>query len=117
GGEETLLSTSRTCPKCGTGVPELDPRWFSFNTKQGRCEPCEGTGVEGGPEALAEADETIEACRACGGSRLSPLPRSVRLAGERYHEVSSRSVSDAVQWAKKLRFEGDRATIADAPHR
>ena len=50
--EEELLSTARACPQCGTGVPELDPRWFSFNTKQGQCEACEGTGVEGGPEAL-----------------------------------------------------------------
>ena len=33
-GEEQLLSTARACPACGTGVPELDPRWFSFNTKQ-----------------------------------------------------------------------------------
>ncbi len=49
-GTEDLISTTRTCPRCGVGVPEIDPRWFSFNTKQGRCEPCEGTGVEGGAE-------------------------------------------------------------------
>ncbi|MEO7329800.1 MAG: excinuclease ABC subunit A, partial [Minicystis sp.] len=116
GGEETLLSTSRTCPRCGTGVPELDPRWFSFNTKQGRCEACEGSGVEGGPEALA-TEEKPSACEACDGSRLSPLPRAVRLAGERYHQVSGRSVSDALGWAKKLRFSGDQATIAKAPLR
>jgi excinuclease ABC subunit A len=112
-GEPALLSTTRTCPRCGTGVPELDPRWFSFNTKQGRCEACEGAGVEGGPEALYE--EHPEPCEACGGSRLSPLPRAVRLAGERYHEVVGRSVADAAAWARKLRFEGDRKRIADAP--
>ncbi|MFO0755213.1 MAG: ATP-binding cassette domain-containing protein [Byssovorax sp.] len=116
GGEETLLSTSRTCPRCGTGVPELDPRWFSFNTKQGRCEACEGAGVEGGVAALAE-EEAPEPCDACGGSRLSPLPRAVRLAGDRYHEVSGRSVADAHRWAQKLRFSGDQAVIAEAPLR
>ncbi len=116
GGAETLLSTSRTCPRCGTGVPELDPRWFSFNTKQGRCEACEGSGVEGGPEALA-TEEAPGPCEACEGARLSPLPRAVRLAGERYHQVSGRSVSDALKWAKKLRFSGDQATIATAPLR
>ena len=113
---DALHSTSRNCPQCGTGVPELDPRWFSFNTKQGRCESCEGAGVEGGPAALLE-EERPRPCRACEGSRLSPLPRAVRLAGERYHEVTSRSVADAAVWAKKLRFEGDRALIADAPLR
>ena len=115
GGEE-LYSTTRTCASCGTGVPELDPRWFSFNTKQGRCEECEGAGVLGGAEALDEGGPT-EPCPACSGSRLSPLPRAVRLAGQRYHEVCARSIRDAVQWARTLRFEGDRLRIAEAPHR
>jgi excinuclease ABC subunit A len=114
-GREELLSTTRTCPRCGAGVPELDPRWFSFNTKQGRCDSCEGTGAEGGPEAVAEGPTTP--CRACGGSRLSPLPRSVRLNGERYHEVCGRSIGDAARWARGLAFEGDRARIAEAPQR
>jgi excinuclease ABC subunit A len=113
---ETLFSTSRTCPSCGTSVPELDPRWFSFNTKQGRCEACEGAGVEGGPDALVEAERPAP-CEACGGSRLSPQPRAVRLAGDRYHEVMRRPVSGVAAWAKKLRFAGDRALIADAPLR
>src|SRR5690606_14920826 len=36
--DESFFSTRRSCPRCHTAVPELDPRWFSFNTKQGRCE-------------------------------------------------------------------------------
>ncbi|MEZ4311347.1 MAG: ATP-binding cassette domain-containing protein, partial [Polyangiaceae bacterium] len=113
--EEELISTTRTCPRCGTGVPELDPRWFSFNTKQGRCDACEGSGIDGGSEG--EHDEAAAPCRACGGSRLSPLPRAVRLASERYHEVSGRSVADAASWARELSFSGNAALIADAPHR
>ena len=116
-GTEVLRSTSRTCPRCGTSVPELDPRWFSFNTKQGRCERCEGAGVEGGIEALGEEGPPPKPCKACEGSRLSPLPRAVRLAGERYHEASARSVAEAAKWARKLSFTGDRATVAAAPHK
>jgi excinuclease ABC subunit A len=44
GKTELLLSTRRACPKCGTGYPELDPRFFSFNTRQGACATCEGQG-------------------------------------------------------------------------
>lgn len=114
-GNEEFISTTRTCPRCGIGVPEVDPRWFSFNTKQGRCEACEGTGVEGG---TADADELgVQPCSSCGGTRLAPVPRAVRLAGERYSEALARSVSAATRWAKTLTFEGDRALIADAPHR
>jgi excinuclease ABC subunit A len=115
GAEPELFSTERTCTLCGTGVPELDPRFFSFNTKQGQCASCEGSGVEGGPAALAEEGAEPGPCRTCDGSRLSPLPRGVRLAGARYHELTGRSVKDAVEVAKTLRFTGKKATIAEAP--
>ena len=96
-GTEELISTTRTCPRCGVGVPEIDPRWFSFNTKQGRCEACEGTGVEGGTENAEELGSSP--CTSCGGTRLAPVPRSVRLAKERYPEATARSVSAAARWA------------------
>jgi excinuclease ABC subunit A len=116
---EQMLSTARACPECGTGVPDLDPRWFSFNTKQGRCEACEGTGVEGGPAALEEdADRggARQACLACGASRLSAVPRGVRLFGERYAETTRQSVSRALERAKTWRFAGKELAIASAPH-
>jgi excinuclease ABC subunit A len=114
-GAEELFSTTRTCGSCGASVPELDPRWFSVNTKQGRCEPCEGTGVLGGAAAL-ESEEAPEVCSSCHGARLAPVPRAVRLAGERYHEVVGRSVEDALVWARGLSFRGDARAIAEAPH-
>ena len=115
-GRERMLSTARTCPRCATGVPDLDPRWFSFNTKQGQCEACLGTGVEGGPEALEEEGEH-EACEACGGSRLSAVPRGVRLFGETYAATTARSVSGALLRARAWAFDGQDAEIAVAPLR
>ncbi len=111
GTKETLLSSERTCPTCGFSVPELDPRWFSFNTKQGRCEACEGTGIQGGPEALAEGH--TERCETCEGSRLEPIPRAVRLEGARYHEVVQRSVSSTLARVREWKFKGDRALIGE----
>lgn len=114
---ERIVSTARTCSNCGTAVPELDPRWFSFNTKQGQCESCEGTGVKGGPSAMHEAHEsgspTVK-CPACNGSRLAKVPRSVRLQGEQYAQFTARSVSSALASARKWRFSGRSAEIAKA---
>ncbi len=93
---ELTFSTRRACPKCGTGVPELDPRWFSFNTKQGQCETCEGTGVSGPIEEDESADPTQDPCKACGGSRLGPVPRRVRLDGETYASLTHRAIDDAI---------------------
>ena len=59
-GADRALSSTRICTTCGTGIGELDPRFFSFNTKQGKCERCDGSGVEPGhdeAEARAAAAE------------------------------------------------------------
>ncbi|HEY2512094.1 MAG TPA: excinuclease ABC subunit UvrA [Polyangiaceae bacterium] len=111
---EEVLSTARACPKCGAGVPELDPRWFSFNTKQGQCEACQGSGIEGGPEAAAEGHG--EPCEACSGTRLSAVPRKVRVDDETYAEFTGRDVSSALERARAWKFQGPAAEIAKAPH-
>ncbi len=111
---ERLVSTARACPACGTGVPELDPRWFSFNTKQGQCEACEGSGVRGGPVA-AEAGET-KRCPACAGTRLALVPRKVQLFGSTYSEATALDVSAAHALVSSWRFHGKAALIGAAPH-
>src|SRR6476646_8270571 len=43
-GEERLYSQNLACTKCGTSVPQLEPRSFSFNSPYGACETCTGLG-------------------------------------------------------------------------
>ena len=43
-GEERLYSRKLACVECGTSVPELEPRSFSFNSPYGACETCSGLG-------------------------------------------------------------------------
>jgi len=111
GDEESLCSAARSCPACGFSVPELDPRWFSFNTRQGRCEACEGTGVAGGPAALAEGE--TDRCGTCEGSRLAPIPRAVKLRGHAWASLAQRSVAGALQEVRRWRFHGDEALLGD----
>jgi excinuclease ABC subunit A len=104
-GKEKLLSTRRACPSCGKGIPELDPRWFSFNTQQGRCEACEGTGLQ--------EMGSGEPCEVCAGARLAPLPRSVRLCGWRYSEVVALSVDSARKQIRRWSFSGSDARLSE----
>jgi excinuclease ABC subunit A len=41
-----VFSSRRACPGCGRGFPDPDPRLLSFNSSQGWCEHCYGTGLE-----------------------------------------------------------------------
>jgi excinuclease ABC subunit A len=43
-GDERLYSQKLACPDCGTSVPALEPRSFSFNSPYGACETCSGLG-------------------------------------------------------------------------
>src|SRR5450755_3668446 len=43
-GEERLYSRKLACTECGTSVPQLEPRSFSFNSPYGACEECHGLG-------------------------------------------------------------------------
>ncbi|HTA46900.1 MAG TPA: excinuclease ABC subunit UvrA [Bryobacteraceae bacterium] len=42
--EERLYSQKLACVECGSSVPELEPRSFSFNSPYGACEECSGIG-------------------------------------------------------------------------
>ena len=42
---EHLYSLKFFCPACNVGFDDLDPRLFSFNSRQGACPACHGAGV------------------------------------------------------------------------
>ena len=41
---ERLYSQKMGCPTCGTSVPVIEPRSFSFNSPYGACDTCHGLG-------------------------------------------------------------------------
>jgi excinuclease ABC subunit A len=44
--EPLLFSEQFACLGCGTSIPELEPRIFSFNSPHGACERCHGLGFQ-----------------------------------------------------------------------
>jgi excinuclease ABC subunit A len=47
--ETHIFSELYACPVCGTSIPELEPRQFSFNSPYGACPACDGLGVRREP--------------------------------------------------------------------
>ncbi|MBR0150440.1 MAG: excinuclease ABC subunit UvrA, partial [Synergistaceae bacterium] len=44
GHEEYTMTENYSCPDCGVGMPEIEPRLFSFNNPAGACPDCGGLG-------------------------------------------------------------------------
>lgn len=126
-GKRTRFSTLSACKRCGLSVPELDPRWFSFNTEQGRCSVCHGAGeVEAGANAGSpqgrgrrrkkkrgkKTATALVTCGACDGGRLAAIPRAVALDGITYNELTALSVQRFSKRLAAMSFLGDRLLIA-----
>jgi len=46
GEDELVFSEQFSCSKCGTSLPEIEPRTFSFNSPHGACTECTGLGYK-----------------------------------------------------------------------
>ena len=99
-------------PACGRGFPEPDPRLLSFNSSQGWCEQCYGTGVRsrelrrradrrGSAVARAvpvEADDgRCSRVRACHGARLNPVALHLRFGERSIAELTALPVEAAAR--------------------
>lgn len=113
-GRVERLSTRSACPSCGFAVPELDPRWFSFNTKQGMCPACLGQGVLTQKRGRGKAAREVEVeCSECEGTRLAAVPRAVRIDAESYAQFNALTVEAFARRVARLRFPAEQRLVAE----
>ncbi|MCW8841261.1 MAG: excinuclease ABC subunit A, partial [Gammaproteobacteria bacterium] len=118
-GEELHFSTHRTCPSCGKGFEEPDPRLFSYNSKHGWCPSCFGTGtvLHGfDEEQSGEEGEWLEAkepetCPSCEGSRLNDEALSVYFHDWNIAEYAAAPVDEAIDIFKALELSAREQAI------
>lgn len=149
-GDVGVHSTERACGRCGRSFPPLDPKFFSYNSSQGWCAKCRGFGelfylpeVERGARADAIEESWFgwmegkrELCPDCGGMRLNPVARAVRvelggggsgggagakaargtgLAAKQRHTIDDfnrATVQEAFEFFKQLRLDGVQSEVA-----
>jgi excinuclease ABC subunit A len=110
--KEEVFSLHGICPACGIGLESLDPRLFSFNSKQGACGKCHGLGVIGEQNEDDDGSEpTI--CPRCSGSRLNSQARAVKVGGNGIWDLVRRPAGDLYKLLKKLSFKAHAKPVAE----
>ena len=106
-GSEEIFSVRGTCPTCGIGLQDLDPRLFSFNSKQGACPGCRGLGFIGEPGRGRQ-----RTCPRCHGSRLRPEALAVKINGHSLWDLVQHSAPEVIEILKDFSFEPEERPIA-----
>jgi excinuclease ABC subunit A len=69
---------------------------FSFNTSGGRCEACEGQGMQRIEMSFLPDVQVL--CDVCGGKRFNPETLSILFKGRNIGEILAMSVEDALEF-------------------
>ena len=85
----SLFASERDALRSG-----LTPGHFSFNTTGGRCDRCEGSGVE--KLEMYFFEDIYATCEACDGKRFKPKVLSIRYRGKTIHDVLQMTAEEAL---------------------
>jgi excinuclease ABC subunit A len=107
-GDEEIYSLEGICPVCGLGLPALDPRLFSFNSRHGACPGCDGLGVVGDPDG-----DAARVCSRCNGSRLRPEALAVKIGGYSIWDMVKHPAGRLIDTLKGLSFNRRESPIAE----
>ena len=128
--EQQSFSSKRACPSCQLSFDELDPRLFSFNSKYGWCDTCQGTGrtleckasaikslkdeIEVETERAKNTDDSSRAvCGTCDGIRLNAQARSVVWKDLTINDLVSTSVRSLYRSLSEIQLTEREQLIAN----
>jgi excinuclease ABC subunit A len=88
-----LFASTREARRAG-----LQPRHFSFNTEGGRCEACQGAGLQ--VLDMQFLEDVVITCEACEGRRFRPEVLKVHYQDKNISEVLNMTVDEAMTFFK-----------------
>lgn len=128
GKSDYVYSSQRVCLQCAQSIPELEPRYFSFNSPVGACQRCHGLGIlHTWPWKKGDADAwkakypdffgkyaQKRTCPTCLGKRLHKVALAVTVGGKNIYDVSDLSIKDTLHFFEQLSLTEIEQTIAEA---
>jgi excinuclease ABC subunit A len=106
---ERLYSQKLSCPECGTSIPKLEPRSFSFNSPYGACEKCHGLGSRwrfDADKVIVDPSKPLLDGGLGPGSASAGLVHRVHEAARRYRIALKKPWESLPEKSKSLLLEG-----------
>lgn len=122
-----LYSSQHMCIRCSQSIPELEPRFFSFNSPVGACKGCEGLGTINEwsfgendpnawkadyPEFFGNKYATVRTCNQCHGKRLNKYACAVTVGNKDIYELSDLSIKQLLVFFDELFLTETESEIA-----
>jgi len=128
GEKEYMYSGHRMCLQCSESFPELEPRFFSFNSPIGACRGCNGLGFihewpwkEGDKDSWKEKYPDYfesyakkKTCKECNGQRLHKHALSVLINEKNIFQICELSIADALDFFSGLELPETKKVIAES---
>lgn len=99
--KDFVFSKISVCSKCNISYPNLNPMFFSFNSRQGACQKCHGLGFENLQEDSTDL-EGYTICKQCSGTRLKKEALSVKINGYNIAEISNMTIENLLVFFDNL---------------
>lgn len=127
GSEYRYYSSASMCVKCNESMPELEPRFFSFNSPIGACKTCHGLGAihewpwaEGSKDAWKEKYPDFfgpkyaqeHTCTECHGQRLNKHALAVRIGGKNIIDLCAQSIKQLRRFFDDLQLEQSKYEVS-----
>jgi excinuclease ABC subunit A len=106
---ERLYSQKLSCPECGTSIPKLEPRSFSFNSPYGACNECHGLGSQwqfDADKVIVDPSKPLLDGGLGPGSASGALIHRVQEAARKNKIALSKPWEELPEKAKKTLLEG-----------
>ena len=108
---DIIFSKTAVCHACGISYPDINPMFFSFNSKQGACPSCNGLGFLNIDEDSVEIEDRTY-CKSCNGLRLRREALSITIQDTNIGEFARMPVKDALLFINTLSLTDREMTIA-----
>ncbi|AGF47099.1 dual-domain excinuclease ABC subunit A uvrA [Candidatus Kinetoplastibacterium desouzaii TCC079E] len=113
--KELFFSTKNSCLNCKINFPPIDSKLFSYNSSQGWCEYCNGSGLIKNlkKEKQYKSSDDYITCNHCLGKKLNKTTLSILWENHNIDDLTSMSIDDLISFFNNIKLNSKELQISN----